>query len=34
MDNRIKSVVFNEEEHSYWYQGKAYLSLQWTKYII
>lgn len=22
MDERIKAVVFNEEEHSYWYQGK------------
>ena len=22
MDNRIKSVVFNEEEHTYWYNGK------------
>lgn len=22
MDNRIKSVVFNEEEHKYWYNGK------------
>ena len=22
MDERIKAVVFNEEEHSYWYNGK------------
>jgi hypothetical protein len=23
MDSRIKAVVFNEKEHSYWYNGKA-----------
>ena len=23
MDGRIKAVIFNEEEHSYWYSGKA-----------
>ena len=22
MDERIKAVIFNEEEHSYWYQGR------------
>ena len=22
MDDRIKNVVFNEKEHTYWYQGK------------
>lgn len=22
MDERIKAVIFNEEEHTYWYQGK------------